>query len=300
MGPAGFDSYGIAVNDLGQVLGTYYDAAGSHAFLYSLGVKKDLVPGKVSSIYASQALNGLGQVTGSYVDRGITRGFLYQNGRVTDLGGLGGAYSFGFAINLRGDVTGVSERADGQRHAFVYSGGRLSDLGTLGGTTSFGYAINASKQVAGESMVKSGVFHAFAYSQGRLNDLGASVEAMRGMGALESVAYGINTSGQVIGRYYFTDSSGRFGFRSFLATPVLTLLDTLLRDVTGAGPGKSLQDKVTQTRAAYVAQNKTGVCSGLSALKKEIAAQTGKKIASSTAASLKSEADVLGATLTCS
>jgi probable HAF family extracellular repeat protein len=298
-GPAGFDSYGIAVNDLGQVLGTYSDQLGSHAFLYSLGVKRDLVPGKVSSIYGSQALSALGHVTGGFVDRGITRGFVYLNGRLTDIGGLGGEYTFGFGINLKGDVTGVSARADGQRHAIVYSGGRMSDLGTLGGTTSFGYAINASKQVAGESMVKSGVFHAFVYTQGRLSDLGAAIETLRGKAPLESVAYGINNAGQAIGRYYFTDSNGRFAFRSFLATPVTQLFDGLLRSVTGVGPGKSLQDKVTQARAAYVAQNKAGVCSGLSSLQKEIAAQAGKKIPSAKAAALKSEAGVIGSTLGC-
>ena len=300
-GPAGFDSYGIAINDVGQVLGTYYDNAGSHAFLFSLGVKRDLVPGKVSSIYGSQALNALGQVTGSFINGGVTHGFVYQNGRVTDLGGLGGGYSFGFGINAKGDVTGVSERADGQRHAFVYSAGRMSDVGTLGGTTSFGYAINTSKQVAGESMVKSGGFHAFVYSQGRLTDLGAAIETMRGHGFLESVAYGINSAGQVIGRYYVTDpgNPARVVFRSFLATPVLQLFDGLLHDVTGIGPGKSLQEKVTQTRQAYVAQNKATTCSGLASLQKEIAAQAGKKVTRASATALQSEATGIATTLGC-
>jgi probable HAF family extracellular repeat protein len=298
-GPAGFDSYGIAVNDLGQVLGTYSDKLGTHAFLYSLGIKRDLVPGKVSSIYGGQALSALGHVTGSFVDRGVTRGFVYLNGRLTDIGSLGGSYTFGFGINLKGDATGVSERVDGRRHAFIYSGGRMSDLGTLGGPTSFGYAINVSKHVAGESMIKTGVFHAFVYSQGRLSDLGAAIETLHGKGPVESVAYGINNAGQVIGRYYVTDSNGQFAFRSFLATPVVQLLDGLLRSVTGVGSGKSLQDKVTLARAAYVAQNKVGVCSGLSSLQKEITAQTGKKIAAAKAGALKSEAGVIATTLSC-
>ena len=175
----------------------------------------------------------------------------------------------------------------------------MSDLGTLGGPTSFGYAINASKQVAGESMTRSGTFHAFGYSGGRLNDIGAAIEAMHGKGVLESVAYGINTSGLVIGRYYVTDANGQFAIRSFIATPVLNLLDTLLRDVTGVGPGKSFTDKVTQSRTAYVAQNKVGVCSALSGLQKEIAAQTGKKVSQTTAGALKSETGVIVKTLGC-
>ena len=300
-GPAGFDSYGTAINDVGQVLGTYYDNAGSHAFLFSLGLKKDVVPGKVSSIYGSQSLNVLGHVTGSFIDRGITHGFVYRNSRVTDIGSLGGDYSFGFALNILGDATGVSARADGQRHAFVYSAARMSDVGTLGGTTSFGYAINASKQVAGESTDKSGGFHAFVYSQGRLTDLGAAIEAMQGSGFVESVAYGINGAGQVIGRYYVTvpGNPGQLRFRSFLATPVLQLFDGLLRDVTGVGPGKSLQDKLAKARKAYVAQNKATACSGLSSLQKEIGAQTGKKIPPASAAVLQGDVASIASTLGC-
>lgn len=298
-GPTGFDSYGTAINDLGQVLGTYYDKAGSHAFLATFGIRKDLVPGKVSMIYSSQALNNLGHVTGAFVDGGNTHGFVYQNGRLTRIGHLGGSYSFGFGINDRGDVTGVSALADGRRHAIVYSGGRTTDLGTLGGPTSFGYAINLSKQVAGESMLSSGGYHAFVYSQGKLTDLGAAIEALHGRGYLESVAYDINNVGQVIGRYYMMDANNRFTFRGFIATPVVRLLDVLLRDVTGVGPGKSLQSKVSQSRTAYLAQNKSGACSGLLSLQKEITAQTGKKIQHATAAALQGQAKVLVATLSC-
>ncbi len=148
-------------------------------------------------------------------------------------------------------------------------------------------------------MLKSGVFHAFVHTQGRLSDLGAAIEALHGDGPVESVAYGINDAGQVIGRYYVTGANGQFAFRGFIATPLTSLLDALLREVKGVGPGKSLQDKVTQSRAAYLAQNKVGVCSGLSSLRKEIAAQTGKKIPIAKAASLESEATVISTTLGC-
>src|SRR5262249_5572599 len=150
-----------------------------------------------------------------------------------------------------------------------------------------------------ESNQKSAGFHAFVYSQGKLTDLGALIEATHGKKPIESVAYGINSGGQGIGRYYPTDANGKGVFRSFLATPILNLFGTLLHDVTGVGPGKSFHDKVTQAQQAYVAQNKSTTCSALSALQREISAQTGKKVTATTAAALQTETAGLKQTLSC-
>ncbi len=56
---------------------------------------------------------------------------------VTDLGTLGGSFSFSkaVAINEAGQVIGDAHTADyGSFHAFVWEGGVMTDLGTLGGT----------------------------------------------------------------------------------------------------------------------------------------------------------------------
>jgi probable HAF family extracellular repeat protein len=52
---------------------------------------------------------------------------------VTDLGDLGGPYSYGWAINNAGQVTGWSFTAtsDSVSHAFLYSNGQMTDLGAL-------------------------------------------------------------------------------------------------------------------------------------------------------------------------
>lgn len=85
----------------------------------------------------------------------------------------------------------------------------------------------------------------------------------------------------------------------FLATPILQLFDGLLHALTGVGSGKSLQDKVTQARQAYTAQNKTATCSALSALTKELTAQAGKKLPQSTATARRNDTAVIAAALSC-
>ena len=54
--------------------------------------------------------------------------------RLTDLGTLGGSFSFGAAINASGQVTGSLRRPTVNSHAFLWDGTRMQDLGTLGQT----------------------------------------------------------------------------------------------------------------------------------------------------------------------
>ena len=77
-----------------------------------------------------------------------------------DLGTLpGGYYSFATAINLRGQIAGVSEnnRIDPafgypEFRAVLWENGRIRDLGTLGGTSSFATSMNDWGQVIGPAL----------------------------------------------------------------------------------------------------------------------------------------------------
>ena len=51
---------------------------------------------------------------------------------MTDLGTLGGTYSYATAINEQGQVVGIS-LIGSEMHAFIWHNGRMTDLGTLGG-----------------------------------------------------------------------------------------------------------------------------------------------------------------------
>jgi probable HAF family extracellular repeat protein len=76
-------------------------------------------------------VNDLGQVAGSRTVNGQPRAAVWENGRLTDLGTLGGTRSRALAINERGQVLGDSMAADGQNHAFLWTNGRMADLGVL-------------------------------------------------------------------------------------------------------------------------------------------------------------------------
>lgn len=153
---------------------------------------------------------------------------------IVDLGSLGGGWSSGAALNNSGDVAGMSRNASGETRAFLYRSGSMiqlplpagffvgamDDAGTVAGTAGEGagastaflhrdgvtktfsfdgvssLAINAVD--IGGTMVGSAAFRgsgapkAIAVKGGAISDLGT-------LGGTIGVAYGLNTTGQIVG-----------------------------------------------------------------------------------------------------
>ena len=81
------------------------------------------------------ANNERGQVIGwSQLSNGARHAFLWQDGRILDLGTLGGRRSVPVAMNERGQVVGWANTKTGDYHAFLWESGKMRDLGTLGGS----------------------------------------------------------------------------------------------------------------------------------------------------------------------
>jgi probable HAF family extracellular repeat protein len=126
--------------------------------------------------------------------------FLWRNGRMTDLGTLGGRNDRGAflpgAINEHHQVVGSSPTGAGPWawHAYLWTDGRMRDLGTLGGVYSTAHDVNDWGEVVGESETSSGAIHAFLWRNGVMTDLGALT------GDVQSRAETINNRGQVLGR----------------------------------------------------------------------------------------------------
>jgi probable HAF family extracellular repeat protein len=127
---------------------------------------------------------------------------------ITDLGSLGGFFTFPNGLNNSGEVTGTAF-LPGQfinPHAFLASDGTITDLGTLGGLFSVGAGINNRGEVAGTATLAGGEFHAFLWSKGAMSDLGT-------LGGPNSNAQAINDSGQVVGT---SNLPGSFQAHAFL------------------------------------------------------------------------------------
>jgi len=119
-----------------------------------------------------------------------------EDGKMKDLGSLGGTFGAPFFLNNRGQVIGVSNLAgDLIVHPFIWSRSEgMKDLGTLGGTYGHPNWINDAGDVVGFSQFAGDqTGHAFLWRNGVMTDLGT-------LGTdPASEAGSINSQGQIVG-----------------------------------------------------------------------------------------------------
>jgi probable HAF family extracellular repeat protein len=173
-----------------------------HAVLWQNGTIKDLgTLGGPDSV--AWQINRRGQIAGqSYVNSipNATTGvptidpfFIGEDGKMVDLGSLGGTVSWTTGLNNRGQVIGAMTLAgDGGWHPFLWSHGVLTDLGTLGTDCGNATAINDAGEVVGVACSPTGFF-ATVWRDGVLTNLGTVA------GDTCSESYDINSQGQIVG-----------------------------------------------------------------------------------------------------
>jgi probable HAF family extracellular repeat protein len=242
--PGAYFSYAEGINDFGQIVGVSENGQDDpttgnpefHAVLWENGRIHDLgTLGGTSSFAAT--VNDLGQIMGvalnaipdPYSILGLgsettltqTRGFLWEEGKMRDLGDLGGPDNFPVFLNQRGQVAGMSFTSDVANpntgmppmDPYISENGKIKDLGNFGGTNPFGLfsgntaGLNDRGEVAGTlTLPGDQISHAFLWDGEKLTDLGT-------LGGNYAIAYGINELGEVVG---FSTTPGDNVFHAFL------------------------------------------------------------------------------------
>jgi probable HAF family extracellular repeat protein len=150
---------------------------------------------------SASAVNDAGVVVGgSDTVDDTNHAVLWREGRVIDLGTLGGWNSGASDVNAHETVVGWSETEPGTRAGRVpciWRDGDMVSLVTLGAYTDFApVAINDRDWVVGSSRTKEGLMHAFVWRDGEMVDLGTLVRGVY----QTSRAADIDNSGRVVGR----------------------------------------------------------------------------------------------------
>jgi probable HAF family extracellular repeat protein len=159
----------------------------------------ELLPGAGHG--SAVAVNDEGVVVGTSDTADDTRhAVLWREGRITDLGTLGGWHSQPSDLNRHGVVIGSSEMRPGRQggsHPFIWRDGRMTDLCTLGATPRFvATAINDDGWVVGSCDTEpANVTHAFVWKAGEMTDLGALVRGVY----QSSRASDVDDRGRIVG-----------------------------------------------------------------------------------------------------
>lgn len=121
--------------------------------------------------------------------------FIWSNGRMTDLGSLGGTVGYVSWLNNSGEVAGQSNLAGDQTsHPFLWNGKRMIDLGTLGGEAGHATWVSDSGLVVGSADTIGNQIHdGFLWKNGTMYDL-PPVD-----GNVCSNANSVNNRGDVVG-----------------------------------------------------------------------------------------------------
>ncbi|MEK7406297.1 MAG: right-handed parallel beta-helix repeat-containing protein [Acidobacteriota bacterium] len=202
------------INDAGDIVGEYFDAAGTHGFLLSGGKFTSIdLPGARQTW--ARGINARGDIVGTYSDGTANHGFLLSQGKFTSLDCPGDGVTVLWGINSAGDIAGWFTPRGKPAQGVVWSGGvcNLTEYRpeVARRTMTMYTGINDAGVTVGHWGTNGGLVTGLVYNKGAFT----RVDHGAGGGA---TAYGINNAGDIVGQFRggngvnhgFLLSKGRF------------------------------------------------------------------------------------------
>ena len=153
-----------AINDVGDIVGTYSDSSGTiHGFFYSAGSFRPVdFPGATPGSTVPLGVNNSGTIVGRYANSQGVFGFIDAGNVFTTIPAPAGP----IAINNNGQIAGTTSNPSGGTEGFVYNNGTLTPVNSPVGSNTTFWAINDLGQIAGMYQDSNGVTRTLLYSNG--------------------------------------------------------------------------------------------------------------------------------------
>jgi probable HAF family extracellular repeat protein len=144
-----------AINDLGQIVGSYADSSGAQGFLYSRGT---IIPLNLPfSLVTPTGINDKGEIVGQFGASSSAASFVLANrtfSAIQDPNATQGTYATG--INDNGEIVGYFFNSNGP-HGFIDNSGAFTTINDPFGTTgTYLLGINDSGELLGSYTDRSG------------------------------------------------------------------------------------------------------------------------------------------------
>jgi hypothetical protein len=146
------------INNAGQIVGEFSDAAGAHGFLKAGATFTTIdVPG--ADFTLASGINNAGQIVGEFLDSGI-HGFLKDGATFTKIDVPGGVLPHALGINDVGRIVGIFS-ALLENHGFLKDGASFTTIDVPGANFTRAFGINDAGQIVGDFGDATGFDHGF-------------------------------------------------------------------------------------------------------------------------------------------
>ncbi len=216
---SGTSAFGI--NDLGDVVGHYSGGGRAHGFLYRNGHFMPFdVPNSVNTY--PRSIDDLGRIVGSYQyfqdgNPGPHRGFIRDSRGFRDIVHPTARETYPSGINVLGQIVGTRITPHYLGHGFALVNGKFRLIEPPAAKAAGALGVNVLGHIVGswnddlDCYRCSKAFLFIPWASGRP----ARYINLKFPGAQETVAYGINTAGQIVGHYWGADGKSH----GFIRTP---------------------------------------------------------------------------------